>query len=352
MSDKALIADLAAYLGSKLPGGQDIKIEEFSRIYGGASRETYSFIANWTDGSGEKSRPMILRRDPSKGLIDTDRDIEFAAYRVFHGTGIPVPEPLFLETDTEWLGRPFFVMEKIEGGETGSPFAADTYGDHANTLGEQFWSYLGSISANAESVKLLGAHMATPNPEDCWRKELDHWEAEIDANEQEPQPLARSAIRWLRRNPPPPPAKISVVHGDYRTGNFLHNGEGKIIALLDWEMVHLGDFHEDVAWAIDPLWCWFKKGYPGLMTPQDEALACYEQSSGLKIDLAALHWWEIFSHIKGLAIWITAATTYTESDNKDLVLAFTGLVCADIHNQVLAEKLPALWGLVDTEAQP
>ena len=37
-------------------------------------------------------------------------------------------------------------------------------------------------------------------------------------------------IRRLRANPPPPAQKIAVVHGDYRTGNFLQDGAGKIIA--------------------------------------------------------------------------------------------------------------------------
>ena len=58
----------------------------------------------------------------------------------------------------------------------------------------------------------------------------------------------------LRRTPPPPAQKISVVHGDYRTGNFLHDGDGVIRGILDWEMAHLGDPLEDLAWALDPLW--------------------------------------------------------------------------------------------------
>jgi aminoglycoside phosphotransferase (APT) family kinase protein len=161
----------------------------------------------------------------------------------------------------------------------------------------------------------------------------------------EPQPLARAAIRWLRANPPPPPKQVTVVHGDYRTGNFMHDGAGDILALLDWEMVHLGDPLEDIAWAIDPLWCWFDRDRPGLMIPRFDAISVWENASGLKVDLVALHWWELFSHIKGLAIWITAGETYEKSDNKDATLAFSSLVCTDIHNQVLAEKMPILLGI-------
>ena len=72
--------------------------------------------------------------------------------------------------------------------------------------------------------------------------------------ERHPQPIVRAAIRRLRRNPPGPPERISVVHGDYRSGNFMHDGHGKILGVLDWEMVHLGDAVEDLAWCFDPLW--------------------------------------------------------------------------------------------------
>ena len=70
----------------------------------------------------------------------------------------------------------------------------------------------------------------------------------VDRNELEPQPIIRAAIRWLRANPPPPPERVSVVHGDYRVGNFLYTKEG-IHGIVDWEMAHLGDPLEDLAWS-------------------------------------------------------------------------------------------------------
>jgi aminoglycoside phosphotransferase (APT) family kinase protein len=54
-------------------------------------------------------------------------------------------------------------------------------------------------------------------------------------------------MRWLDANAPVSD-RITVVHGDYRVGNFLRQG-GRITAILDWELVHLGDPHEDLAWA-------------------------------------------------------------------------------------------------------
>ena len=336
---------MLAYLNHRNPAAQNIEISDLHRIPGGASRETYALTAEWTEGGNDVRRPMIFRRDPTTGLIETERDIEFAAYQAFYGSGIPVPEPLYLETETEWLDRPFFVMERIVGGEVASPFALDPYGAHAPSLGEQFWTFLGSIARNTSAVDTLSDVLEPVAPAECWRRELDYWEGEILAHELEPQPLAQAAIRWLRKNPPPTPDQLVIVHGDYRTGNFLHDSAGKILAILDWEMVHLGDPHEDLAWGMDPIWCWFKKDHPGLMIPRAETIATWEKASGLRVNPDALQWWEVFSHVKGLAIWITASDTYRNSSNKDATLAFSSLICTDLHNQILAQKLPGLLGL-------
>ena len=73
-----------------------------------------------------------------------------------------------------------------------------------------------------------------PEPDQCWQKELDFWEADISKNEHEPHPILQAAIRKLRKIPPPPAQSIVPVHGDMRAGNFLFNEEGNIKAILDW----------------------------------------------------------------------------------------------------------------------
>jgi len=151
----------------------------------------------------------------------------------------------------------------------------------------------------------------------------------------------RAALRWLKRNPPPPAQKICVVHGDYRTGNFLVDDRGEIRAILDWEMSHLGDPLEDLAWAIDPLWAGADPARPGGMIARAEALRIWENASGLQADPKALHWWEIFASLKGAAIWISAAREYEEGRNIDPVNAFSGWYCLSVHNRVLAERLAA-----------
>ncbi|WP_425995753.1 phosphotransferase family protein [Caulobacter sp. DWR1-3-2b1] len=316
------------------------KVLDLSRIPGGASRETYRFDAA-VDG---EVRPLILRRDPPASLIETDRRLEYLAIQSFHGRA-PVPEPVVLEAQGAELERPFFIMSRVDGGAAASPFTVQPYGPHAQAIGETFFAALGAIAATDPAGLPLAKAAVTPDPGDCWRVALDHWAGVIEADEQHPQPIVRAAIRRLRRAPPPPAAVVRVVHGDYRTGNFLHDGQGTILAILDWEMAHLGDPLEDVAWAIDPLWGHYDDTRVAGMIPKNEALAIWSRVSGLPVDPKALAWWRLFSAVKGQAIWTSAAREYRDGGFKDPVLAFSGWYTARRHDQILADGLMRLEGL-------
>ena len=157
--------------------------------------------------------------------------------------------------------------------------------------------------------------------------------------------IVRAAIRRLRRHPPPPAQKLSVVHGDYRTGNFLHDGNGRIVALLDWEMAHIGDPLEDLGWAIEPLWSYRETDRVSGMVPRETAIALWEKASGLKVDPAAFAWWELFASVKGAAIWISSAKEYRAGGMKDPVLGLSGWFTARRQDEILAGVLAKLEGL-------
>lgn len=330
-----LEARIVRYLSHRMPEAGRVSVLALSRIHGGASRETFR-VRIEAERGGE--RGLIFRRDPVSTLIETEREIEFAAYRSFMGSSVPVPGALYLERDVEWLERPFFVMEEVEGCTAGSILAADPYGPHRRKIGERFFTILGHIAKRDVASSDLARHMSTPQSDQAWAQELDKWEKVIDEDELEPQPIARAAIRWMRKNPPPPAQRISIVHGDYRTGNFLFDGAGEIRAVLDWEMAHLGDPLEDLAWSLDPLWS-ADRDHAGGMLAHEEAIAVWETASGLKTDPQALAWWAMFASFKGLAIWISSAKEFQSGANIDPVMAFSGLYCLPFHNKRLADML-------------
>ncbi|HEX2590255.1 MAG TPA: phosphotransferase family protein [Rhizomicrobium sp.] len=337
MSD-ALIAPLAQYLKGVL-GKPDLEVANIARIPGGASRETYRFRARYSDGGTSVDRGLILRRDPPSSLIQTERSAEYRAYEAFHKLGVAVPKPVVLELDASHLERPFFIMEEIEGCSTGSIMAPDPYGPHREKIGRQFFENMGKIAG--ADVKAIGLDdfEGSSDPATMWKHEVERWEKEIDEDEREPQPIARAAIRWMKKNPPPPAQKLALVHGDYRSGNFVFDPNGNIRGILDWEMAHLGDPLEDLGWAIDPLWSNGDEAHPGGTIARAEALAIWEKASGLKIDPKALFWWEIFGSFKGLAIWISAGREYVDGRNPDPINAFSAWYPYTFHNRLLAKRL-------------
>ena len=319
----ALEPRLAAYIAGRLPAATDIAVTALERISGGASRETYRFVLTWTEAGRANTRKLILRRDPPASLIDTERRVEFEAYRAFRNSAVPVPEMLWLEEASDALDHPFFVAEEIAGFQA-SPqmLLSDAFDAVLPTVAERKWTILGEI-AKAEPAEVgLTPWMESPPLDACWRRELDHWEALIDKDQAEPLPVTRAAIRWLRANPPPAAQKLSVVHGDYRTGNFLFDEAGEIHGILDWEMSHLGDPLEDLGWSLQPVWSFGRAGKVGGLCDQAQAVAIWERASGLKADPAALHWWILFNCVKGQGIWVGSAAAFNRGGNRAPIMIY------------------------------
>ncbi len=329
------IERLARYLLPVL-GADHIHVTGGRRFHGGASRETYGLDLT-ADG---KAMGLIVRRDPADSLIDTERALEYAAYQSFDGSSVPVPKAIGLCEDVSVLGSPFFVMERIDGGQAESAFNAEAYGDHRAAIGQQFFTHLGSIAAHELDACALVAITGLPDPARVAKTQLDHWEAVIAADAMEPQPIVAAAIRWLKRTPAPIPQRLSIVHGDYRNGNVLHDSKGKIISVLDWEMAHIGDAHEDLAWAMDPMWnLQDADGRAAGLIPVAQAIALWEATSGIAFDADAFAWWEMFATVKGVGIWLSAAKAFVSGKNDDPILGFSGIFPLAKANLTLATRL-------------
>ncbi len=314
--------------------GEPVSITGLKRFHGGSARQTYRFDAT---GASGRCEALVLRRDPPSSLIETDRLAEYRAIQCFAGTDVPVPEPVFCDEGPESFGSPGFLMREVPGGAAAGLLEPEPYGEHAAAIGRQFFTALGRIHAEDPGKAGLPA-MA---PADAASARLAHWKAAFDADVFRPEPLLDAAFRWLAANLPPPPERISIVHGDYRSGNFLHDGVGRLLAVLDWEMVHPGDAHEDLAWACDPLWSNFS-GRPAATLPLAEAIATWEAASGLRLNPASWRWWRLFAQVQGLVIWISAAREIIDGRSHDPVLMFAGTIPYRFHTLTLAQSLEAV----------
>lgn len=321
-------ARIAAYLGSRLPGARDVSVRGLYRIPGGASRETWSFDATWSDAAGAQAQGFILRRDPEASLLVTARDVEYDVYRAFAQTTVPVPRVYWVESDPAVLERPFFVMERIDGcGTDGAALVSRPDDAARRAIARRKFEILGAIHrADTAALKLLSLDPAgPPRPEECAARALRHWEQIIDAEALTPEPVLRLAIAWLRQHPPPPAQRVVVCHGDYRTGNFLYSADD-IRGVLDWEMAHLGDPLEDLAWTCLLNWrltptAGVRGDRIGGIARREEAFATYEAASGVRVDPAALHWWDVFSHVKAVGIWLTGGRSFVDGRTHEPLMA-------------------------------
>lgn len=331
---------IASYLSARL-GVAAVTVSSLSRIPGGASRETWMFDAAWeADGAGQ-SQAFVLRKDPPASLLETDREVEYAFYATFANTSVPVPQMRWLEPDGTILGGPFFIMERILNveGNTRAP-QAPPYLQVQAEIARNMYEILARISTFDWRDTPAAKVSKIPTTETAWKQELDHWEGIIDREELSPQPIVRAGIRWLRANPPPPAQRISVVHGDYRVGNFLFKPDGSIHGILDWEMAHIGDPLEDLAWSFNESWQWANRdGRPGGIVTREQAIATWERSSGLRADPATLHWWEVFSNVKAQGIWVTGARSFQEGRTNELILPLIGFTLTNSQDQALLRAI-------------
>ena len=102
-------------------------------------------------------------------------------------------------------------------------------------------------------------------------------------------PTFEKSYEWLLANRPTRTA-TTIVHGDLRLGNVIVDDHG-LAAAIDWELVHVGDPLEDLAWLCVKAWRFGAPLEVGGVGTIDELVAAYEAAGGRTVDRDALHWW-------------------------------------------------------------
>ena len=316
-----------------MPDAREIEVSQLSRIPGGASRETWSFDATWREGKARAGRGLIIRRDPEASLLETERYVEFRVYQAVQGSGIPVPAVFWLEEDPRWLERPFFVMGRLPGEASPQQLVPASFNGHAEAIARQKVEILARIHTLDWAALGLDFLGVPASPAACAEQEIARWEAIMRAQQLEPQPVLELALAWLRAHRPVA-QRITLVHADYRTGNFLVDGD-RISGVLDWEMVHLGDPLEDVAWVCLRSWRWAGDARAGGLLPREDFYRRYEQASGLSVDTEAVRFWEVLGNLKLAVIFLTGARSLCEGRSNDALLALTAYFNPDIELEIL-----------------
>jgi len=255
-----------------------VAISDPAPLSGGASRFLYGFDARLGDGA---EVPLVLL--VTKG---TARQ-EFEALSAAHAAGVPVAEPTWLTDDARGV-----VMRRLEG----EAVAPRIYRQERFTAAREV--LLGELGVALARIHAVAPEDVPSAPRhDGAIGQIEEIEAEL-ASYGDPQPALELGLRWLRQRLPSP-RPPALVHGDFRMGNMLV-GERGLVAVLDWELVHVGDPVEDLGWLCSRTWRYGREELPAAgLGSREELLAAYRAAGGAEVDPEELRFWETL----GLVRW-------------------------------------------------
>lgn len=316
---------LTRYLVEERGAAPDTRVSGLKSLTGGACQDNYLVELNqpWRPpGSDSEIREFVFRTDKGGSLFESlTRVQEYKVMARAWQAGVPTSQPLALEESSPELGQPFYLMGKVDGNANPRFVLKDRALKQARS---GLIDELASALAKIHGITPAGAG-----------QELDFLNGPPSGPAKEPTGVARLAVEslrqfmedvpgnfialelaagWLEQNLPETD-ELVLVHGDFRTGNFMVNEQG-LRGVLDWEFAHWGDRHEDIAWLCMRDWRFGKlKQEAGGLGTREDFLAAYEKASGVQPDPDRVRFWEIV----GNARWAIGARAqaFRHLDGKD-----------------------------------
>jgi aminoglycoside phosphotransferase (APT) family kinase protein len=325
-SEDPFLVGLSAWLADRL-GADSVGLEGVARHTEGFSWRTYTLDAVWSTAGGEpRRRGLAFRVEPEDGLLPPyDVVAQYELQKALAGTGLPVPEPLWLEADPAPVGPRFFAMERIEGRVPVPWGAREAEIFPTETARIEFGRRFADLQARIHDLDWrrlgLGYLAADLDPEVSARAQLDRWVGLYESSRLVEVPIIRAAIIWLERNLRPS-GDMVLCHGDYRIGNVMER-EGELVAVFDWELAHVGDPIEDLAYTGLRLWRGSDPRICRLLDPA-EYFRRYEAVTGTSVEPEQYRAWSIFGLLKAAAVHLRGARAYEEGRTDDLRLAALG----------------------------
>lgn len=248
---------------------------ELMRLSGGANMESWRFRSG--------SETCVLRRAPSPEMMvgrPLDHAGEAQVIRAARAAGVMAPEVLVELEPGDGIGSGY-VMRAIAGSPDPNAFLAEADP---------------SLAIRDIARELVAVHRT-----DCARigvPLLDPAQGVVDLRDRfmaygGDRPILALALNWLVANLPPP-VTPRLVHGDFRLGNLMFE-DGRVTGVLDWELAHLGDWHEDLAFGCMTVWRFSRPDRPGYgLTSISELADAYEAAGGDVFDPARFRFWTIY----------------------------------------------------------
>jgi aminoglycoside phosphotransferase (APT) family kinase protein len=305
--DTALAEGLARWVAAHpgdVPGGSGaddpspVAITGVVHADGGLANETLLVeLGPGRDG-------MVVRLPPLDPTFpDYDLGPQAAVQNAAASAGVPAPAPAVVESDASWIGTPFLAMPRVRGDIAGPAPVFDPYVLEADParqllLHDGLIDSVAAIHAVPWEEAGLGRLLAGPGLRDL----VDHWVAYVEwSSEGDPLPALAEALDWCGRHVPPERAAV-LLWGDVRLGNLVFDEDGRVVAVLDWDLAAVGPREMDLGWhfglefMMEQLFGQRVAGFPS----KTAALERYEARTG--IATLDLPWHEVFALARALAI--------------------------------------------------
>jgi aminoglycoside phosphotransferase (APT) family kinase protein len=300
-SSSDLAAGIAGLLRETLAGNPRVAVTDPVRTFGGNARQAWSCSASWSDGGIDREEPLILLIRDTGSQVETDPAAEFAALEGLADQGVRAPRIWAQDPSGEVFGGSAVLLERLTGRTDAVEFlGADHETGRSRTLD------LARAAAELHAASFSGAG----------ESQVAHWRRQFEGTRLEPYPTIGWLFDWLDDHYVAP-AREALVHGDFRPGNVLFD-EGRIVGILDWEMAHVGDPLEDLAWAYRSLWS------PKRFVPIEEFVTAYEEAGGGPVDLSALRWNRVLCELKFAVISLRASRSFVDGTSQNLRLIDRG----------------------------
>jgi aminoglycoside phosphotransferase (APT) family kinase protein len=307
--EEELEPKLAAVLETALGAGT--MIDNLRALTGGASRTTWAFDAIMR----EQRRSLILRIGPPDD-VHAGMELEARSQAAAAAAGAPVPHILVADDSPAALGNPFLICDEIKG----------------ETIVRRIQRQLDGADGQPGRARLLrqcaqalaAIHRADADDSGLTQEDqLVEWRERLDAMG-DTTATFEWGFRWLAARRPQPSAAV-LVHGDYRMGNLIVDGSD-LAAVLDWELVHVGEAYEDLAWFCIRAW---RFGAPaglgaGGLGSIESFLIAYEEASGTTVDRVAFHWWLVLATLRWGIICRHQAERHLSGQVRSVELAAIG----------------------------
>lgn len=246
------------------------------RLSGGANMESWAF--EWAGGA------YVLRRAPSADYMagrPYGHADEAALVIAAHAAGVKAPEVVGVLSDGDGMGTGY-VMRRVIAEVSPAKILADPPLSLLADLGREL-ARIHAIPAETipAAIPLMDTAAALAELKACF--------ADYGGD----RPVIALAIKWCEDHLPPPADPV-LVHGDYRMGNIMVDADG-LAVVLDWELAHRGDAHEDLAFGCMTVWRFGRIDHPAFGVGSiDDYFAAYEAAGGARVDRDRFHFWLVY----------------------------------------------------------